>query len=165
MAAGAEFDITPYGTETMHVLRAEKGYVIVGQDTDGSVTPIDLGMGWAVSKTKDFLGKRSLERSDTARKDRKQLVGLLTDDPKVVLQEGSQIVNNASDQIPLPMLGHVTSSYYSACVGRSIALALLKNGHQRMGETVHVTTPTGGFVSAKIGSTIFLDPQGEKQNV
>ena len=62
-AAGAPFDITPYGTEAMHVLRAEKGFVIVGQDTDGSVTPIDLGMDWIVAKHKDFLGKRSLSRS------------------------------------------------------------------------------------------------------
>ena len=66
MAAGEEFGITPYGTETMHVLRAEKGYIIVGQDTDGSVTPQDLGMGGLVAKTKDCLGKRSLARSDTA---------------------------------------------------------------------------------------------------
>jgi len=165
IAAGEDYDITPYGTETMHVLRAEKGYVIVGQDTDGSVTPIDLGMGWAVSKAKDFLGKRSLSRVDTAREDRKQFVGLLTQDPKEVLQEGAQIVNQASDQIPVPMLGHVTSSYHSACAGRSIALALLKNGHNRMGETVFVSTPDGRFVAAEISSTVFVDPKGEKQNV
>lgn len=165
MAAGKQYEITPYGTETMHVLRAEKGYIIVGQDTDGSVTPVDLGMGWAVSKTKDFLGKRSLARVDTARGDRKQLVGLLTDDPKEVLQEGAQIVNHASEQIPLPMLGHVTSSYHSACAGRSIALALVKNGFKRQGDTVYVTTKDGGFVAAKISTTVFIDPQGEKQNV
>ncbi|MFT4634633.1 MAG: sarcosine oxidase subunit alpha [Arenicella sp.] len=165
MAAGKPYDITPYGTETMHVLRAEKGYVIVGQDTDGSVTPIDLGMGWAVSKAKDFLGKRSLNRVDTVRQDRKQLVGLLTEDPQEVLQEGAQIVNQASDQIPLPMHGHVTSSYHSACAGRSIALALVKNGFKRQGETVYVTTVDGRFVAAKICSTVFIDPQGEKQNV
>ncbi|MGK0374163.1 MAG: sarcosine oxidase subunit alpha [Arenicella sp.] len=165
IAAGKPYDITPYGTETMHVLRAEKGYVIVGQDTDGSVTPIDLGMGWAVSKAKDFLGKRSLTRVDTARQDRKQLVGLLTEDPKQVLQEGAQIVNQPSEKIPLPMLGHVTSSYHSACAGRSIALALVKNGFQRQGETIYVTTTDGKFVAAKISSTVFIDPQGEKQNV
>lgn len=164
MQAGADFNITPYGTEAMHVLRAEKGYVIVGQDTDGSMTPIDLGMGWAVSKAKDFLGKRSLSRTDTARENRKQFVGLLTDDPKEVLQEGAQIVNQASETIPLPMLGHVTSSYYSACAGRSIALALLKNGHQRLDETVYVTTEDGDFVTAKISSTVFIDPEGAHQN-
>ncbi len=93
MQSGEAYDITPYGTETMHVLRAEKGYVIVGQDTDGSVTVDDLGLGWAISKTKaDFIGKRSLTRPDTAREDRKQLVGLLTEDPQTVLPEGAQLV-------------------------------------------------------------------------
>ena len=94
MEAGAEFNITPYGTETMHVLRAEKGFIIVGQDTDGSMTPFDLDMGWAVNlkKSYQFLGKRSFKRSDTARRDRKQLVGLLTEDPSVVLKEGAQMI-------------------------------------------------------------------------
>ena len=89
-----EFDITPYGTETMHVLRAEKGFIIVGQDTDGSMTPLDLDMAWAVSFKKpfSFIGKRSLTRSDTARTDRKQLVGLFTEDPETVLEEGAQII-------------------------------------------------------------------------
>lgn len=90
MAAGAEFDITPYGTETMHVLRAEKGYIIVGQDTDGSVTPYDLGMGGLVAKSKDFLGKRSLTRSDTAKDGRKQFVGLLSEDAQFVIPEAAR---------------------------------------------------------------------------
>ena len=94
MEAGRQYDISPYGTETMHVLRAEKGYIIVGQDTDGTVTPDDAGLGWAIGKAKpDFVGKRSLARPDHAsRSGRKQLVGLLTDDPAVVLEEGAQIV-------------------------------------------------------------------------
>src|SRR6218665_1286117 len=127
MAAGAEFDITPYGTETMHVLRAEKGFIIVGQDTDGSISPLDLGKGWAVGvkKTHSFLGKRSLARSDTARDDRKQLVGLLTQDPSVVLPEGAQIMDSARTGAHNRMLGHVTSSYHSAFLGRSIALAVV----------------------------------------
>ena len=105
MAAGAPHGITPYGTETMHVLRAEKGFIIVGQDTDGSVTPVDLGMDWIVAKGKDYIGRRSLSRSDMVRGDRKQLVGLLTDDPKEVLPEGGQIVADASVAIPVPMHG------------------------------------------------------------
>ena len=77
----------------MHVLRAEKGFIIVGQETDGSVTPIDLDMDWIVSKKKyDFVGKRALNRSDTIKKDRKQLVGLKTKDPNKVLEEGAQLV-------------------------------------------------------------------------
>jgi len=82
MAAGAEHAITPYGTETMHVLRAAKGYVIVGQETDGTVTPQDLGLEWMVAGAKgDFVGRRSHARADNLREDRKQLVGLPTIEP------------------------------------------------------------------------------------
>src|SRR5262249_8017587 len=143
MTAGAPHDITPYGTETMHVLRAEKGFIIVGQDTDGSVTPIDLGMDWIVAKTKDFLRRRSLTRADTAGPDRKHLVGLLTDDPKDVLPEGAQLVTDAKVPPPTPMLGHVTSSYWSACAGRSIALAMIAGGRNRMGEKVEAPLADG----------------------
>ena len=127
-AAGEEFDITPYGTETMHVLRAEKGYPIVGQDTDGSVTPQDAGMGWVVSKVKDFIGKRSYSRSDTAREDRKHLVSVLPSDKTLRLPEGTQLIGHTatvnSGIQPVPLLGHVTSSYYSAALGRSFALGV-----------------------------------------
>ena len=163
-AAGAPFDITPYGTETMHVLRAEKGFVIVGQDTDGSVTPIDLGMDWIVAKHKDFLGKRSLSRSDCTRPGRKQLVGLLTSDPEVVLPEGAQLVNEPYTRLPAPMQGHVTSSYWSATLGRSIAMALVKGGLSRMGETIYAPLADGHMVSARISSTMFYDPKGERIN-
>ena len=164
MSAGADYNITPYGTESMHVLRAEKGYVIVGQDTDGSVTPIDLGMNWILSKTKDYLGRRSLERADCVREGRKELVGLLTKDPQQVLPEGGQIVNEVRDAIPLAMQGHVTSSYYSACLKHSIAMALVKGGHQRHGETVYIALSDGRFIPATIGSSVFYDPKGERQD-
>ena len=94
--AGMEFGLTPYGTETMHVLRAEKGFIIVGQDTDGSMTPVDMGMSWIISKNKDCLGKRSLSRSDCIREDRKQFVGLLTEDPNKVLPEGCLLYTSPS---------------------------------------------------------------------
>ena len=107
VTAGEPFGITPYGTEAMHVLRAEKGYVIVGQETDGTQTPDDLGMSWIVNPGKgDFVGKRSLVRSDLLREDRKQLVGVLTADPEHVLVEGTQLIDDA--EIPPPpahMLG------------------------------------------------------------
>ncbi|HKX43175.1 MAG TPA: glycine cleavage T C-terminal barrel domain-containing protein, partial [Burkholderiaceae bacterium] len=163
-AAGAPFGITPYGTETMHVLRAEKGYIIVGQDTDGSVTPVDLGMGAMVAKTKDCLGKRSLARSDTARADRKQFVGLLTDDPQIVLEEGAAIIEESRPSIPARSSGHVTSSYASPTLGRSIALALIRGGTQRMGERVHVSMQGGRTVTATIANPIFFDPKSERQN-
>ncbi|MDA9687836.1 sarcosine oxidase subunit alpha family protein, partial [Candidatus Pelagibacter sp.] len=134
MLVGKEFDITPYGTETMHLLRAEKGFIIVGQDTDGTMTPIDLQMDWIVSKKKyDFIGKRSLYRSDTMREDRKQLVGLVTDNPKEVLEEGAQIVAELN-QSPIEMLGHITSSYFSPNLNKSIALAVVRGGKTMMGK-------------------------------
>ncbi len=161
MNAGEPFGITPFGTETMHVLRAEKGFIIAGQETDGTVTPIDLGMDWAVSKKKDFIGKRSLARADTVRADRKQLVGLLTENPKDVLPEGGQIVSEPGDRPPMPMIGHVTSSYHSANLGRSIALALVKGGRGRMGERVHVPL-VGGTIAATIVEPVFFDPEGTR---
>jgi sarcosine oxidase subunit alpha len=166
MAAGAEFDITPYGTESMHVLRAEKGYIIVGQETDGSITPYDLGMGGMVSKTKDFLGRRSLTRSDTAGSDRKQLVGLLTDDAATVLPEGSQITRSATlPALPVPMVGHVTSSYFSPTVGRPIAMAVVRGGLSRMGEKVYIPLVDGRIVAATICSPVFYDPEGKRHHV
>ena len=166
MAAGAEFDITPYGTETMHVLRAEKGYIIVGQETDGSITPYDLGMGAMVSKTKDFLGRRSLSRSDTVASDRKQLVGLLTDDAATVLPEGSQITRSATlPALPVPMVGHVTSSYFSPTVQRPIAMAVVRGGLSRMGEKVYIPLVDGRIVAATICSPVFYDPEGKRHHV
>lgn len=165
MEAGEAFGITPYGTEAMHVLRAEKGFIIVGQDTDGSVTPHDLGMGGMVAKSKDCLGKRALQREHTARPRRKQFVGLLAQDPAFVLPEGSQIMNQASRAPIAPMIGHVTSSYMSPTLNRSIALALVQDGQQRAGQHVQVALPAGGFMAATIGSPVFYDPEGGRQHV
>jgi sarcosine oxidase subunit alpha len=164
--AGAEFDITPYGTESMHVLRAEKGFIIVGQDTDGSMTPADMNMDWVVGKNKtfSFIGKRSLERSDSLRDNRKQLVGLKALNPNSVLPEGSQIVNDPKQAIPMAMQGHVTSSYYSANMGHSIALAVVKGGLNRMGDTVYCPAADGSVIAAEIVSSVFYDPKGVRQN-
>ncbi len=163
--AGREYGITPYGTETMHVLRAEKGFIIVGQDTDGSVTPVDLGMNWIVSKKKDFLGKRSLARSDCVRPDRKQFVGLLTDDPDIVLPEGAQLVDEPSSDYPVPMIGHVTSSYWSPTLERSIALAVVKGGHSRQGAKIYSTLMSGESIPVTITSPVFYDSEGARQHV
>jgi sarcosine oxidase subunit alpha len=163
--AGQEFEITPYGTETMHVLRAEKGFVIVGQDTDGSVSPVDLRMNWLLSKNKDFLGKRSLSRSDSVRTDRKQLVGLLSEDGSTVVAEGTQLVDDPNAAIPVPMCGHVTSSYASACLGHPIAMALVAGGHSRKDQTVYAALIDGTFVPMKITSPVFYDAKAERQNV
>jgi sarcosine oxidase subunit alpha len=163
MEAGKEFDITPYGTETMHVLRAEKGFVILGQDTDGSVSPVDLGMSWILSKDKNFLGLRSLSRPDCQRLDRKQLVGLRSGDS--VLQEGAQLIVDPNASKPVPMCGHVSSAYYSACLEHPIALALVAGGSLRAGETIFAAASDGSMVPVEIVSPVFYDPKGERQNV
>lgn len=159
---GRDFALTLYGTETMHVLRAEKGYIIVGQETDGTVTPGDLGLDWAVGKAKkDFVGKRSLTRPDMIKPDRKQLVGLLTLDPKITLEEGAQIVARADAPVGTPALGHVTSSYFSDALGHSIALALVSGGRARMGEVLHVPMPNGP-IAVRVADPVFYDREGKR---
>ena len=161
--AGKEFNITPYGTEAMHLLRAEKGFIIAGQDTDGTMTPVDLQMNWIVSKKKyDFIGKRSLYRSDTIREDRKQLVGLLTDDPKEVLEEGAQIVADTNKKT-IEMLGHVTSSYYSPNLNKSIALAVVKSGKKLKGKKMFVPMENK-TINVTITDTVFLDKENKRLN-
>ena len=164
MEAGKRYGITPYGTETMHVLRAEKGFVIVGQDTDGSVSPLDLGMHWLLSKDRDYLGKRSLARPDCQRADRKQLVGLLCDDGAEVLPEGAQLVEQPGGDPPIPKLGHVTSSYYSACLDRPIALALVNAGRARKGDIIYAVLQDGRYTRVRIVSPVFYDQKGERQH-
>ncbi len=163
MEAGKEFNITPYGTETMHLLRAEKGFIIVGQDTDATMTPIDLQMDWIVSKKKyDFIGKRSLYRSDTIREDRKQLVGLLTENPNEVLEEGAQIVSDIK-KTPIEMLGHVTSSYYSPNLKKSIALGVVKGGKNMMGQKL-VIPMENKQINVTVADPVFLDKENKRLN-
>jgi sarcosine oxidase, subunit alpha len=171
MERGAKYGITPYGTETMHLLRAEKGFIIIGQETDGTTTPADLGMDWMVSKKKkDFIGKRSLSRPDTMRPDRKQLVGLLMDDPAVVLPEGTQLTPGVSDK-PAggsitgrgSMIGHVTSSYWSPALKRGFALALVQQGRDRIGSNITAELETGR-IPVSVVSTQMFDKEGVRQH-
>jgi sarcosine oxidase, subunit alpha len=161
LGAGTSVGITPYGTEAMHVLRAEKGFVIVGQDTDGTVTPDDLGVGWIVRKDdSDFIGRRSLRRADTSRSDRKQLVGLLSDEP---LPEGAQLVEEDTGRTPMAMIGHVTSSYRSPTLDRPIALAMVEHGRERHGQTIFSPLP-GSTIAAEVVSPVFYDPEGARRD-
>jgi len=162
-AAGQAAGICVYGTETMHVLRAEKGYIIVGQETDGTVTPQDLGMDWIVSKTKaDFIGKRGLARPDLTADGRKQLVGLLTQDPKCLLDEGAQLTERYAPGQKLPMIGHVTSSYRSPNVGRTIAMALVKDGRARIGSRLLVPQLDDRAAEVEVVAPVFFDPEGAR---
>ncbi|MEY4492719.1 MAG: hypothetical protein RL355_68 [Actinomycetota bacterium] len=165
MREGKEFGIAPYGTETMHVLRAEKGYVILGQDTDGTQTPMDVGMDWIVSKKKDFIGKRSFTRSDTARAGRHQLVGFMPIDGQEVIPEGAYVVeaSNAGQKPPVKHVGYVTSSYMSAALGRSFAMGMLANGQARHGEEVAIPL-RGKVIMAKVTEPLFFDKENTRRD-
>jgi len=163
-AAGQKHGITVYGTEAMHVMRAEKGYIIVGQDTDGTATPDDAGLSWAIGKSKpDFVGKRSLMRPAMSSPERKQLVGLATVDPQVVLEEGAQVAPSAGLTPPFKPIGHITSSYHSAVLKRSIALAMVSGGRGREGQTLYVSMP-GGDIPVQVTSPVFYDKEGSRLN-
>lgn len=162
--AGREFGITPYGTEAMHVLRAEKGYIIVGQDTDGTMTPDDAAVAWAIGKNKpDFIGKRALMRPAMSRADRKQLVGLLPLDPQTVPEEGAQLTLSANLTAPYEMVGHVTSAYFSPILNRSIALGVLKGGRALIGQTVYIPMP-GRDIAVTVTHPVFYDREGVRIN-
>ncbi len=165
MTAGRVFDITPYGTESLHVLRAEKGYPIIGQETDGTVTPHDLGLGWAVSARKDFIGRRSQRRAELTRADRRQLVALFPVEPEARIEEGAQLVATDADldRLPVPMLGHVTSAYWSGVLGRSFGLALLADGRDRIGGRVRVWT-VDRVVDAVVADAVVFDPENRRRN-
>jgi sarcosine oxidase subunit alpha len=162
-AAGADLRVTPYGTDAMHVLRAEKGYVIVGQETDGTVTPLDLGLDWMISKRKWFIGRRSLQRPAMLAPDRRQLIGLLPDDPEELLPEGAALPGRANGVATAGTAGHVTSSYRSAALGRTFAMALLAGGRARIGSTA-VIALDGREVRAAVTAPVFYDPENLRRD-
>jgi sarcosine oxidase subunit alpha len=167
LAAGAEFGISPYGTEALHVMRAEKGFIMIGDETDGTVIPQDLGLGWAISKKKtDFLGKRAQQRSHMVDPKRWRLVGLETLDPQVVLPDGAYAVDGTTRPNGIKnMIGRVTSTYWSPTLNRSIAMGLVEHGPERMGEVIVFPTVTGQEIKARIVDPVFYDKEGERQNV
>ena len=158
---GQRFGLCPFGTEALHVLRAERGFIVVGQDTDGTVTPMDLGLDAMIGSDKgDFIGKRSLARKEFRRAGRRQLVGLSTKNPSYVLPQGVHLVETPRNRPPMKTLGHVTSSYMSPNLGCSIALALVEDGRRRFGETLKACTREGHVEPVEVRSPVFFDPQG-----
>ena len=160
---GKDEGLIAYGTETMHLLRAEKGYIIVGQDTDGSVTPQDMDLNWMIGKNKkDFIGRRSLTRSDTIRSDRKQLVGIKPVDQKNTIEEGQHIIMSLNMKPPVKMLGHITSSYMSPNLGHSFAMAVIKDGKNLIGSKAFVSSSTGSAFEVEIIKPIFIDEENKR---
>ncbi len=165
---GKEFNLVPYGTETMHLLRAEKGYVVIGQETDGTVTPIDINFNWMIGKNKkDFIGKRSLKRSDTIREDRKKLVGVLPLNKSQFIEEGQHIVEcqNLPRKIKTPInyLGHISSSYHSPNLNHCISMAMIKGGNKLVGKKLYVSTSKGTKnIPVEIVNPVFIDPENKR---
>jgi sarcosine oxidase subunit alpha len=165
-AAGQEFGMMPYGTEALHVMRAEKGFIMIGDETDGTVTPQDLNLNWAVSKKKeDFLGKRGQQRSHLSAPDRWKLVGLETLDGSVLPDGAYAVAEGVNANGQRNMQGRVTSTYWSPTLRKGIAMGLVKHGPERMGEEIEFPKPDGSAVKARIVDPVFYDKEGEKQNV
>ncbi|GGB16710.1 sarcosine oxidase subunit alpha family protein [Allosediminivita pacifica] len=167
MEAGAEFNATPYGTEALHVMRAEKGFIMIGDETDGTVIPQDLGLDWAISKKKDdYIGKRAQERSFMDNADRWKLVGLETLDGSVLPDGAYAPTDGKTRNGQRNTQGRVTSSYFSPTLGKGIAMGLVHNGPDRMGEVISFAAADGTTMTeARIVNAVFFDPEGKKQNV
>ena len=159
LKAGKKYKIQPYGTEALHILRAEKGFIVVGDETDGTVTPQDLGMEWIVSKKKnDFIGKKAFSLPHLNARVRKQLVGILTLDTDKVLPDGCHALEDGK------AIGHVTSTYFSPTLKRSIALGLIENGRSRIGSALEFESSSKESIFAKLVDPSFYDMEGSKQN-
>ena len=166
LAEGADLGAMPYGTEALHIMRAEKGFIMIGDETDGTVIPQDLNLGWAISKKKaDYLGKRGQERRHLADPNRWKLVGLETLDGSVIPDGAYAVAAGHNPNGQRNTEGRVTSTYYSPTLKRGIALGLVKNGPQRIGEALEFPKVGGAPVLARICDPVFYDKDGEKQNV
>ena len=164
--AGAEFDATAYGTEALHILRAEKGFIMMGDETDGTIIPQDLGLNWALSKKKDdYLGKRAQQRMHMKDQNRWQLVGLETVDGSTLPDGAYAVADGTNANGQRNTQGRVTSTYHSPTLNKGIAMGLVHNGPERMGEVIDFPNLDGSVKQAKIVNAVFYDPEGEKQNV
>ena len=159
---GAPLGVMPYGTEALHVMRAEAGFIMIGDETDGTVTPRDLNLDWAISAKKDdFLGKRGMARSHLTDPERWKLVGLETLEGQV-LPDGAYAVaagRNANGQRNTE--GRVTSSYHSPTLRRGIAMGLVRRGPERIGEVINFATTKGSTIKARIVTPDFLNRAAE----
>jgi sarcosine oxidase, subunit alpha len=166
MEAGEEFGVMPYGTEALHVMRAEKGFIMIGDETDGTIIPQDLGLNWAISKKKeDFLGKRAQLRSHMADPNRWKLVGLESVDGSVIPDGAYATADGENTNGQRNVQGRITSTYYSPTLKKGIAMGVVLHGPDRMGEVIDFPKIDGSIVKAKIVDPVFYDKEGEKQNV
>ncbi|WP_312527583.1 sarcosine oxidase subunit alpha family protein [Paracoccus sp. (in: a-proteobacteria)] len=162
---GRDLGVTPYGTEAMHIMRAEKGFIMIGDETDGTVIPQDLGLGWAISKKKDdYIGKRAQERSHMASADRWKLVGLESLDGRMIPDGAYAMAEGHNANGQRKTQGRVTSTYISPTLGKPIAMGLVHHGPDRMGDVLEFTNPGGEPVKARIVDPVFFDKEGTRAN-
>ncbi len=165
MAKGEDLGVTPYGTEALHVMRAEKGLIMIGDETDGTVIPQDLGMSWAIGKKKpDYIGKRAQARPHMTDPARWRLVGLQTTDGSVLPDGAYAIAPGRTELGHARMIGRVTSTYVSPTLGRGIAMGLVEDGPERMGDVLNFPTLDGRTIAAEVVSPVFYDPEGTRQD-
>ncbi|MCG8354354.1 MAG: aminomethyltransferase family protein, partial [Kiloniellales bacterium] len=159
MTVGKPFGLIPIGSEANHVLRVEKGFLSLGHEVDGTADPYDLGLGWIMSKKKDdFIGKRAVEIRRSSSQARRELVGLLTEDPTRLVTEGAPLT---PDGRKAPSEGFVSASVWSVVRERSVALGLLTDGRARIGETAYVRLKDE-VVPAEITAPCFHDSEGKR---
>ncbi len=165
LETGSQFGISPYGTEALHVMRAEKGFIMIGDETDGTVIPQDLNLGWAVSKKKkDFIGKRAQERIFMNDPNRKTLVGLSLQNSSEKIPDGASAILGGVGQAGDNVIGHVTSTYFSPTLDKPIAMALLKDGKNLLGQTIEIPVESEKILKAIVIEPKFYDVEGNRQN-
>ena len=162
MDVGAEFDVTPYGTEALGVMRIEKGHA-AGNELNGTTTAANLGMGKMVSPLKDSIGKVLSQREGLNADGDLRQVGIKPVDPNDPVPAGAHLMNADGPTDAAHDQGYATSACYSPNLGHAIALGFLKNGSERMGERMRLVSPlTGVDVAVEITSAHFIDPEGER---
>jgi len=162
MEIGKEFEIQPYGTEALSTLRIEMGHV-AGSELDGRTIPYDNSLEGLVSKKKDFIGKRSLNRSAFIAEDRQKVVGVVPLDKKTSIPEGSHLVKDANAKLPNPKLGHISASCWSVEHDNPFSLAILKDGKNMIGQKLFALSPLKNkSIPVEIVSSHYVDPKGER---
>ena len=159
MEAGEPFDITPYGTEALSVMRIEKGHV-TGNELNGTITARNLGMARMVSAKKDSIGAILAGREALVAEDGLCLVGLQAVDGKPVTA-GAHLFAEDTPVDPAHDQGYVTSAAYSPHLECSIGLGFITEGAARHGEIIRLMNPLEGRSGlARICSPHFIDPEG-----
>lgn len=162
MQAGAEYGITPYGTEALNALRIEKGHV-GGPEINGQTTARDLGLAGMVSGDKDCVGRVLAERPALLDPARPILVGVKPIDPSQALTAGSHFIPVGALATAANDQGYLTSVAFSPVLGQDIGIGFLAHGRERMGERIRaVDLLRGHYVECVVASPVFYDPEGKR---